>query len=78
MPFERYLRGLAAFRPEALTTLSDALAMAVLALDLSPDQEAKRDLVAQLIVQAALENEFLDAAGLSRKAVLDFRQSTNH
>jgi hypothetical protein len=74
MSFERYIGG--AFLPEAFATLSEALAKAAEALDILPSQASKRELVAELIVRAALVDKSLDAAGLCRKAVADFRKST--
>jgi hypothetical protein len=75
MPFQRYVRG-RVFEPASVTLLSEALARATVALDIAPTQKARRELLAQLIVQAALDDQGLDAAGLSRKAVAAFRKST--
>jgi hypothetical protein len=74
MLFERYFRG----RPikPAAAVLSEALANASEALAIAPDQQAKRELIASLIVQAALDDQRLDASGLCRKAVAAFRKST--
>jgi hypothetical protein len=65
-----------AFAPEAVAILSEALAQATEALDIRIDQAAQRELVAQLIVKAALEHKSLDASDLSRRAVAAFRKST--
>ena len=75
MPFQRYVRG-RVFEPASVTVLSEALARATIALDIAPAQKARRELLAQLIVQAALDDQGLDAAGLCRKAVAAFRKST--
>jgi hypothetical protein len=81
MPIQRYMRG-QDFPPEAVATLSEALAMAARDLEIPLDSEAKRELMAQLVVQAALAEPVLgarlDAAALSRKAVATYRTSTRH
>jgi hypothetical protein len=75
MSFQRDGEG-RAFGPTGGAALSEALANAIRVLDVAPDQTATRELVAQLIVQAALEDDRLDAVGLCRKAVAAFRRST--
>jgi hypothetical protein len=75
MSFQRDREGRAS-GPTGGAALSEALANAIGVLDIAPDQTATRELVAQLIVQAALEDDRLDAAGLCRKAVAAFRRST--
>jgi hypothetical protein len=75
MFIQRYLRG-RPFQPAAAAVLREALAKASEALGIAPDQQAKRELIAQLIIQAALDDQSLDASGLSRKAVAAFRKST--
>ena len=75
MSFQRDREG-RAFGPTRGAALSEALAKAIGVLDIAPHQTATRELVAQLIVQAALEDDRLDAVGLCRKAVAAFRRST--
>jgi hypothetical protein len=77
MLFQRYLRG-RPYQPAAVAALSEALANASKALGITPDQQKKRELLAALIVQAALDDQSLDASGICRKAVALFRKSTRH
>jgi hypothetical protein len=74
MPFQRYAKGIS-FRPESVAVLSEALATTTEVLGITPDQQGKRELIAKLIVQAALEDQTLDAVGLSRKAIASFWKS---
>jgi hypothetical protein len=71
MSIESYTAA-SAFAPEAVAIMSKALEEATRLLEIRPEQQAKRDIVAQLIVQAALRNRELDAAGLCKKAVLTY------
>jgi hypothetical protein len=75
MPFQRNIKG-RPFQPEDVAALSEALAMATDTLGIALDQQTKRELVARLIVQAALDDRSLDADGLCRKAITAFRKST--
>jgi hypothetical protein len=65
-----------AFAPEALAAMSEALEEATRVLEIRPDEQGKRDIVAQLIIQAALADRDLNAAGLCKKAVLTFSLSS--
>jgi hypothetical protein len=58
-----------AFAPEAVAVMSEAFDRATKLLALDPNQETQRDIVAQLVVQAARFNRDLDASGLCKRVV---------
>ena len=74
MSLQPYLKGIT-FRPSEVSRLGEALERATEALNIASNQTAKRELVARLIVQAASDNENLDAAGLCRKVIAALRKS---
>jgi hypothetical protein len=72
MSFQRY-------ESDSLVVLSEALAMASKALGITFDEKTFRpDLLAQLLINAALENPRLNAAALTGRAVAAFQKSTMH
>jgi hypothetical protein len=58
-----------AFAPEVMAAMSEAFDRATRILELDPDQETQRDIVAELVVQAARFDRGLDASGLCKRVV---------
>jgi hypothetical protein len=68
MALERYVEG-TAFPPEALRVLGEAFNSVLKALDIAPEEEAKRKTIAQMIIRLAQADESLDATSLRDRAI---------